>query len=404
MWSMTSRTRKTTSRRGQPTNSELTIRRNELKVRRVELGKQRLDITKRRNAITKRRIEHFVRDVPSYEPRRNQNGVVKAIPPTVSIDENGVKQNIELIFLAFDGCFACSQDVDNRCGDSHWRAANNHGRKAAKLDESGLEIAGCRHGLAQWAVNIFQGELYVYANFIHKKKMIPAGVKYLWEDIVCKYWKWAGKAGGLENCDMKPALSVMQAKAHSWRCQVIWGGRWQDGSARDAYFKTMLIFGIEVESYQGTSSSIRLQDEIEMLVSTLEQTSHTMNKLDESSKQRTRLRCKISTEKAKVTSRIQQYNEQTQCDQVSNLQSTSTVSEVMKGNLPLEGSAATPIRIQRIMIERHQISRRWDEEIALFKKEMANFIAFHLEVAIPNLERAIMDLKDKLESKYVEAS
>lgn len=34
------------------------------------------------------------------------------------------------------------QDVDNRCGDSHWRAANNHGRKAAKLDETGLEIAG----------------------------------------------------------------------------------------------------------------------------------------------------------------------------------------------------------------------------------------------------------------------
>ena len=41
----------------------------------------------------------------------------------------------------------------------------------------------------------------------------------------------------------------------------------------------MLIFEIEVESYQGTSSSIRLQDEIEMLVSTTEQTSHSMNKL-----------------------------------------------------------------------------------------------------------------------------
>ena len=41
-----------------------------------------------------------------------------------------------------DGYFACSQDVDNRCGDSHWRAANNHGKKAAKLDETGLEIAG----------------------------------------------------------------------------------------------------------------------------------------------------------------------------------------------------------------------------------------------------------------------
>jgi len=41
----------------------------------------------------------------------------------------------------------------------------------------------------------------------------------------------------------------------------------------------MLIFEIEVESYKGTSSSIRLQDEIEMLVSTIEQTSHSMNKL-----------------------------------------------------------------------------------------------------------------------------
>lgn len=68
-------------------------------------------------------------------------------------------------------------------------------------------ITGCSHGLAQWAVNMFQGELYGYANYIHLKKMIPAGVKYFWEDIVCKYWKWARKAGGLEGSDMKPALS-----------------------------------------------------------------------------------------------------------------------------------------------------------------------------------------------------
>ena len=143
--------------------------------------------------------------------------------------------------VIFDGCYAWPQDVDNRCGDSHWRAANNHSKKAAKLDETGLEIVGgneiyivinvlclkiyylcnhvgCRHSLAQWAVNMFQGELYGYANFIHQKKTIPASVNYLWEDIVCKYWNWAGKAGGLENCDMKPALSVMHAKAHSWTC------------------------------------------------------------------------------------------------------------------------------------------------------------------------------------------
>ncbi|XP_078375746.1 uncharacterized protein LOC144659183 [Oculina patagonica] len=31
--------------------------------------------------------------------------------------------------------------------------------------------------------------------------------------------------------NMKPALSVMHAKAHSWSCQVIWGGRWQNGAS-----------------------------------------------------------------------------------------------------------------------------------------------------------------------------
>ena len=51
--------------------------------------------------------------------------------------------------------------------------------------------------------------------------MIPAGVNFFWEDIVCQYWKWARKTGSLEGSNMKPALSVMHAKAHNWTCQVI---------------------------------------------------------------------------------------------------------------------------------------------------------------------------------------
>ena len=54
--------------------------------------------------------------------------------------------------------------------------------------------------------------------------MIPAGVKYFWEDIGCKYWKWARKAVGLEGSGMKPALSIMHGKAHNWMCQVIKSG------------------------------------------------------------------------------------------------------------------------------------------------------------------------------------
>ena len=46
-------------------------------------------------------------------------------------------------------------------------------------------------------------------------------VEFFWEDIVCKYWKWANKISTeVQDSGMKPALSVMHAKGHSWSCQV----------------------------------------------------------------------------------------------------------------------------------------------------------------------------------------
>ena len=98
------------------------------------------------------------------------------------------------------------------CGESRWKAAQNTARHKKNLDETGLEIAGCRHGLAQWAVNMFQGEIYGYANYIQAKKMLPARVRFFWEDIVCRYWKWASKIGLEETKTMRRALSVMQPK------------------------------------------------------------------------------------------------------------------------------------------------------------------------------------------------
>lgn len=56
------------------------------------------------------------------------------------------------------------------CGESHWWAASNKGRKTAKLDETGLEIAGCRHGLAQWAVNITRGNYMVMPTISMSRK------------------------------------------------------------------------------------------------------------------------------------------------------------------------------------------------------------------------------------------
>lgn len=88
------------------------------------------------------------------------------------------------------------------------------------MDETGLEIAGCQHGLAQCVVNMYQGELYGYAHYIQQYKMQPANVTFIWVDVICKYWKWAWNAGLLEECLIKPDLSVMHIKAHNWTFQV----------------------------------------------------------------------------------------------------------------------------------------------------------------------------------------
>ena len=92
------------------------------------------------------------------------------------------------------------------------------------FDFHGLEIACCRYDLAQWAVNMFCVEIYKYgyANYICVHKMMPNNVEYMWEDIICKYWKWAQNIpnNSMELQNMKPVLSVMHAKAHNWSCQV----------------------------------------------------------------------------------------------------------------------------------------------------------------------------------------
>lgn len=48
---------------------------------------------------------------------------------------------------------------DSMCGESHRKVAQNTPRRRAKVDEAGPKIAGCRHWLAQWAVNMYQGEM-----------------------------------------------------------------------------------------------------------------------------------------------------------------------------------------------------------------------------------------------------
>lgn len=45
------------------------------------------------------------------------------------------------------------------CGTTRWKAAKSSSKTMKNLDETGLIVTGCRHVIAQKAVNMFRGEL-----------------------------------------------------------------------------------------------------------------------------------------------------------------------------------------------------------------------------------------------------
>ena len=45
------------------------------------------------------------------------------------------------------------------CGTTRWKAAKASSKTMRNLDETGLVVAGCRHTIAQAALNMFRGEM-----------------------------------------------------------------------------------------------------------------------------------------------------------------------------------------------------------------------------------------------------
>lgn len=79
------------------------------------------------------------------------------------------------------------------CGQVHWQAAKSKAKSLQKLDETGVMVAGCRHALMQKVVNMWTGEMYGYGFYLQKYVLPSMGVKFLFYDVICKYWPWMQK-------------------------------------------------------------------------------------------------------------------------------------------------------------------------------------------------------------------
>ncbi|CAM4491361.1 unnamed protein product [Leuciscus chuanchicus] len=96
-----------------------------------------------------------------------------------------------------------------RCGLGQWTAARESANKSAnKLDEEGVEVAVCRHGVLLKALNMFRGEIFAYPLYLQKQLASQTRVV-----DHCPEMK--------DLLNMRPFLSIMHAKAHSWMCEVI---------------------------------------------------------------------------------------------------------------------------------------------------------------------------------------
>ena len=49
--------------------------------------------------------------------------------------------------------------VSGMCGSSRWKAAKDASKTMKNWDETGLIVSGCRHSIAQRAINMFRGEM-----------------------------------------------------------------------------------------------------------------------------------------------------------------------------------------------------------------------------------------------------
>ncbi|XP_028412158.1 uncharacterized protein LOC114534881, partial [Dendronephthya gigantea] len=92
---------------------------------------------------------------------------------------------------------------DSKCGDSIWHAAGNTLKKKKIVDETGLEIAGCRHSVAQHAVSM------------NTEKCMAM-------HIICKR--------NITFVVQHNSSGMMSSASIGLGC-VIWGGRWQDGAS-----------------------------------------------------------------------------------------------------------------------------------------------------------------------------
>ncbi|XP_078024482.1 uncharacterized protein LOC144463592 [Epinephelus lanceolatus] len=150
-------------------------------------------------------------------------------------------------------CPACTPNMLALCADGNrkqYRFRRSKGSEEPYFDGTFIsrdadvhhfveDRHGGRHGVLLKALNMYRGEIFAYPLFLQKEFQATTKGQFYCTDIACKYWPYLEKlAASMMDLrpllQMRPFLSVMHAKAHSTKCEIIWSGRNQEGAGTTA--------------------------------------------------------------------------------------------------------------------------------------------------------------------------
>ncbi|XP_042604618.1 uncharacterized protein LOC109111702 isoform X2 [Cyprinus carpio] len=323
------------------------------------------------------------------------------------------------------------------CGESQWTAARETSKQANKLDEEGVEIAVCRHGFLLKGLNMSRGEIFAYPMFLQKEFQDAA---FLSMDVTCCYVPYLEKVSEILTHlqplqKIRHCLSVMHAKAHNTKCEILWNAGNQEGAGttlgeeveklnsflsrcalttkymsksvrtdmltvhaigwnqrKENGLHIAFVFQIQKGNAAASSVDARgLQISIEALFVSICQKKHYLYRQNDRNKRRQKIPQKIAKEKKRLLDEIQRYNQQPDGDPVD------THSVVQKLSNKAAESMIWPygvdILAKKKLSDQLMLVLRLTEEKQILVKEMMQHCQY-LKDSVAKVQTLIATISD----------
>ncbi|KAJ8340638.1 hypothetical protein SKAU_G00352710 [Synaphobranchus kaupii] len=288
------------------------------------------------------------------------------------------------------------------CGTSQWAAAKEFSRRStSKVDEEGLEVAVCRHGILLKALNMFRGEIFAYPLFL-QKELASANIK------------WGGRnqhgAGTTIGEEVEQVNSFLSrtaictkymskaARTDMLTVQVMgWNNRKflnLDKTLAQRYIKTIQRINDESDNLESLRTELEVDDNmLQQWVTDVQQCADS-----DSNKRRHRIRRKVWEEKKGLSAAIADYNDLV-ADDSEKLPPADVLFQKENHVWPWEchGTGSVDLYTKKRVFDKVMLLQRLREEKGILVREVKQHWGY-LQNVTTALQELSMQVSDDLKS------